>query len=139
MGASVGKSRGFAADINITPFVDVVLVLLIIFMVTAPMMTEGIDVRLPETRTVDTLPTEGDHVIVSVTEAGGIYLDADQVELPSLAAALQGRTNAGQRQVFLRADRGVLHGLVVEVMGAIRDAGIESFGVVAERTAPERP
>ena len=126
-------------EINVTPFIDVMLVLLIIFMVTAPMMTEGIDVRLPETRTVDALPAEGDHVVVSVTVNGEVYLDETHVDLDALPQALRDVTAGTGRQVYLRADKGVLHGAVVEVMGAIRESGVEGFGMVAERSAGERP
>lgn len=73
MGASVGGKKGFVSEINVTPFVDVMLVLLIIFMVTAPMMTEGLDVDLPQTRAVETLPTESDNMILTIRKDGVIF------------------------------------------------------------------
>ena len=76
MGSSVGGNKGFVSEINVTPFVDVMLVLLIIFMVTAPMMTEGLDVDLPQTRAVETLPTESDNMILTVRKDGAIFLDS---------------------------------------------------------------
>ena len=106
MGSSVGGNKGFVSEINVTPFVDVMLVLLIIFMVTAPMMTEGLDVDLPQTRAVETLPTESDNMILTVRKDGAI---------------------------FLEADKDVAYGLVVDVMGRIREAGIDKLGVVALR------
>jgi len=134
MAASAGRGRRYSSEINITPFVDVVLVLLIIFMVTAPMMTEGIDVRLPETRTVDVLPSDGDHLVVTVAEGGEVSLDGQRMESAQLAAVLKQLAVGTGRQVFLRADRDVRHGAVVEVMGAIRESGVEGFGMVAERS-----
>ena len=71
MGASVGK-KGFVSEINVTPFVDVMLVLLIIFMVTAPMMDQGLDVDLPQTKQVDTLPTDSDHLVLTINRDGTI-------------------------------------------------------------------
>ena len=107
MGSSVGGNKGFVSEINVTPFVDVMLVLLIIFMVTAPMMTEGLDVDLPQTRAVETLPTESDKINLLVKQQN--------------------------KQLFLQADKDVAYGLVVDVMGRIREAGIDKLGVVALR------
>lgn len=84
MGSSVGGNKGFVSEINVTPFVDVMLVLLIIFMVTAPMMTEGLDVDLPQTRAVETLPTESDNMILTVRKDGAIFLDSYEVGLDEL-------------------------------------------------------
>ena len=89
MGASVGGNKGFVSEINVTPFVDVMLVLLIIFMVTAPMMTEGLDVDLPQTRAVETLPTESDNMILTVRKDGAIFLDSYEVGLDELPADLR--------------------------------------------------
>jgi biopolymer transport protein TolR len=128
-----GGRRRYASDINVTPFVDVMLVLLIIFMVTAPMMTEGLEVDLPRTRTVEALPVDDDHLVVGVARQGLIFLDERSVPLEDLADALRAFTASGQRDVYLRADRGVAYGTIVDVMGRIREAGIDRFGVVAER------
>ena len=89
MGSSVGGNKGFVSEINVTPFVDVMLVLLIIFMVTAPMMTEGLDVDLPQTRAVETLPTESDNMILTVRKDGAIFLDSYEVGLDELPADLR--------------------------------------------------
>ena len=83
MGASLG-GKGFVSEINVTPFVDVMLVLLIIFMVTAPMMTEGLDVDLPQTRAVDTLPTESDNMVLTIRKDGAIFLDSYEVTVDEL-------------------------------------------------------
>ena len=74
----------FVADINVTPFVDVMLVLLIIFMVTAPMMTEGLDVALPKVETSEVLPTEDDHIILTIKSNGALYLDEYETGLADL-------------------------------------------------------
>ena len=78
MGASVGK-KGFVSEINVTPFVDVMLVLLIIFMVTAPMMDQGLDVDLPQTKQVDTLPTDSDHLVLTINRDCTMFLDKYEV------------------------------------------------------------
>lgn len=131
--SSAARKGRYASDINVTPFVDVMLVLLIIFMVTAPMMTEGIDVDLPQTKTVEALPVDEDHIVVGVGPTGIIYLDEQSVALEDLTSRLRIHASSGQKEVFLRADRTVPYGTIVDVMGRIREAGIDRFGVVAER------
>ena len=134
MASSFGK-RGLVSEINVTPFVDVMLVLLIIFMVTAPMMTEGLEVDLPQTRAVDTLPTESENMVLSISRDGAIYLDTYPVELEELGEKLSLLVKAQNKQLFLQADKTVPYGLVVDVMGRIREAGIENLGVVAHLDA----
>ena len=87
MGASVGK-KGFVSEINVTPFVDVMLVLLIIFMVTAPMMDQGLDVDLPQTKQVDTLPTDSDHLVLTINRDGTMFLDKYEVRPDELETRL---------------------------------------------------
>lgn len=127
-----GGGRGFMAEINVTPFVDVMLVLLIIFMVTAPMLTQGVDVDLPKTRSVRTLPTGNDHMVLTVNKDGGIYLDEYSVPFENLVPQLQNLVVAQNKQLYLRADKDVPYGMVVKVMGEIKSAGIEKLGLVAE-------
>ena len=135
MGASVGK-KGLVSEINVTPFVDVMLVLLIIFMVTAPMMTEGLDVDLPQTRQVEVLPTDADHLVLTVRKDGTVFLDEYKVELPELEGYLQRLVKEKNKGLFLQADREVPYGVVVDVMGRIKAVGIEKLGVVARRDDP---
>ncbi|MGE4297856.1 MAG: protein TolR [Desulfovibrionaceae bacterium] len=135
MAANFGKN-GFMAEINVTPFVDVMLVLLIIFMVTAPLLTQGLEVDLPQTKTVEALPTDSDSMLLTVRKDGTIQLDEYQVALDDLQGHLVRLVKERNRQLFLRADKDVPYGVVVKVMGEIKSAGIDRMGVVAE---PEEP
>ena len=138
MGASFSGRGRMVSEINVTPFVDVMLVLLIIFMVTAPMMSEGLEVDLPSTTYVENLPTEADNVVMTIRRDGAIYLDTYPVPLEELADKLTTMVKAQNKQLFLQADKEVPYGVVVGVMGRIRAAGIENLGVVAQRdTAPD--
>ena len=133
MGASVGKGpRGYMAEINVTPFVDVMLVLLIIFMVTAPMLTQGMDVDLPKTKSVRTLPAGSDHLVLTVNKDGGLFLDEYNVPFEDLQNHLLNLVVAQKKQLYLRADKEVPYGVVVKVMGEIKAVGIEKLGIVAE-------
>ena len=122
----------FVADINVTPFVDVMLVLLIIFMVTAPMMTEGLDVELPKVEAAEVLPTESDHMILSVKADGSLFLDEYPTTLADLDSVLRHSVVAPGKQLFLRADKQVHYGTVMEVMGRVRAVGITNLGMIAE-------
>jgi biopolymer transport protein TolR len=135
---AIKTGGGFLNEINVTPFVDVMLVLLIIFMVTAPLMTQGVDVDLPTTRTVRNLPQDSEHLVLSVKKDGTIFLDEYQVSLGELEDHLK-RLVAGQRkQLFLRADKAVAYGTVVQVMGEIKAAGIDKLGIVAEQPQQDK-
>lgn len=139
MGAHAGGGR-FVSDINVTPFVDVMLVLLIIFMVATPMMSQGIDVDLPQTRHVEVLPTDSENMVMTVRQDGKIFLDEYAVEPDNLEANLRTLVREKNKTLFLQADRNVPYGVVVDVMGRIRAAGIEKLGVVAEKPdGPEAP
>jgi biopolymer transport protein TolR len=125
------RNKSFVSEINVTPFVDVMMVLLIIFMVTAPMMDSGLDVDLPQAKQVDNLPTDSDHLVLTVRDDGSIFLDTYQVPLPELEEKLAALVRDKDRALFLQADKNVPYGLVVDVMGRIKSAGIEKLGVVA--------
>jgi biopolymer transport protein TolR len=114
------------------------LVLLIIFMITAPMLTQGVDVELPQTKAVRNLPQDKDHLVLSVDADGNIFLDEYAVELEQLQGMLTKHVTEQNKQLFLRADKAVPYGLVVEVMGEAKAAGIESLGVVAEQPKDRR-
>ena len=132
MATPVG-GRGFVSEINVTPFVDVMLVLLIIFMVAAPMMSEGLEVDLPETRQVESLPTEAANIVLTVRHDSTLYLDTYQVDLADLETKVKLLVTDQRKQLFLQADKDVPYGFVVNVMGRLRAAGVEKLGVVALR------
>ncbi len=136
-----GTKGSLLAEINVTPFVDVMLVLLIIFMVTAPMMTQGIDVNLPQTEG-PAIPTENERLVITVSQDRKVYINQDQVEMdnvgPKLTALAGSREKAGQG-VFLRADETVPYGVVVQVMALIRQAGINQIGMVTEPVGVRGP
>ncbi|MDR3074062.1 MAG: protein TolR [Deltaproteobacteria bacterium] len=134
MGASIGNGKGFVSEINVTPFVDVMLVLLIIFMVTAPLMTEGEDVDLPQTKSAATLPTDKDHIILTIRKNGVVYVDTYAVaKLEDLEAQIKAVATDQKKQVFLQADKDLPYGLVMTVIGHIKAAGIDKLGMVAEQ------
>lgn len=139
MGANFGNKGGFVSDINVTPFVDVMLVLLIIFMVATPMMSEGLEVDLPQTRQVEVLPTEVDHLVLTVRKDGTIFLDEYKVEMPELEGYLLRLVKEKNKSLFLQADKEVPYGIVVDVMGRIKAVGIEKLGVVATRDESPAP
>ncbi|NJB67367.1 biopolymer transport protein TolR [Desulfobaculum xiamenense] len=124
--------KGFISEINVTPFVDVMLVLLIIFMVTAPLMTQGLEVDLPQTKTVRTLPKDKDHMVLTIKKDGSVYLDEYKVPAGELGGHLERLVKAENKFLYLRADKAVPYGVVVSVMGEVKTAGIDRLGVVAE-------
>lgn len=128
--SKTSSNDDFVSEINVTPFVDVMLVLLIIFMVTAPMMTEGLDVELPKVESSETLQTENDHVILTIKENGIIYFDEYETSINDLLKVLDVNVVKTQRQLFIRADKAVPYGFVMEVMGKIKGAGIRDVGLV---------
>ncbi len=128
--ATAGNSDRLMSDINVTPFVDVMLVLLIIFMVTAPMMVQGVDVDLPEA-SAEPMPTETEPLMISIDRDGRTYIDDVPIEIgflgDKLDKILEGR---GSREVYLRADKTIPYGVVVRVMAEIQAAGVEKLGMV---------
>lgn len=120
------------SEINVTPMVDVFLVLLIIFMVTAPLLQQGIDVQLPR-ETSKALKTEQQPIVVTVTKKRRMYLNRKRVTLEGLERQLRLVARARPDEVvFLRADRNVAYGAVIEAMAAVRRAGIERLGMVTQ-------
>ncbi|HQL00206.1 MAG TPA: protein TolR [Smithellaceae bacterium] len=120
------------AEINVTPFVDVMLVLLVIFMVTAPMLSMGIDVNLPRVKSKSIDVTE-EKLILSINENREIFLNKTPMAMGELNDKLAAIfANRIDREVFLRADKNVPYGFVVEVMSEIRKAGIDKLGMITE-------
>lgn len=124
------RRRQALSDINVTPLVDVMLVLLIIFMVTAPLLQQGIDVDLPQAKGKEMTPTE--RIMITIRKDGKLYVDKQSATLQSLRAKL---SKASNKEVFLKADKDVPYGLVVSVMGELREIGIEKLGMVTEPKA----
>jgi biopolymer transport protein TolR len=127
-----GKHSELMSEINVTPFVDVMLVLLIIFMVTAPMMIQGLDVDLPQA-SAKPLESEKEHLVITVNKEQQIFINDFQVSIESLrdklTKILQGRDD---RDVYLKADKGIPYGTVVQVMAEIKGAGVEQLGMITE-------
>jgi biopolymer transport protein TolR len=119
-------------EINVTPLVDVMLVLLIIFMVTAPMLEQGVEVNLPEVADSPGLEASKEPVVVTVTQSGAISIGRTPIE----NAAKLALKNRKEKEVFLEADRDVPYGKVVQVMAAIKGAGIEKLGMVSQPPEP---
>lgn len=126
------NSDRLMSDINVTPFVDVMLVLLVIFMVTAPMMMQGVDVALPET-TSEPLIAKKENLIITINDKNQVYINDFQVAFDflqeKLKIILEGRES---REVYLRADKDISYGFVVLVMSEIKGAGVEKLGMVTE-------
>ena len=120
------------AEINVTPFVDVMLVLLVIFMVTAPMMQSGVEVDLPETKT-QPMRMRDEPLILSVKKDGTLFVGRTEVPLKDLAVKLEaifeGRDT---KELFLRADKDAAYGKVAQAMAAAREAGASKLGMVTE-------
>jgi biopolymer transport protein TolR len=131
MAIGSGSDR-LMSDINVTPFVDVMLVLLIIFMVTAPMMVQGVDVALPEV-SAKAMVTEKENLTVTIDREANVYINDFKVRMDflreKLEKILQGKTD---REVFFRADKDVPYGVVVSVMAEIKAAGVEKLGMVTD-------
>ena len=118
------------SEINVTPFVDVMLVLLIIFMVTAPMMVQGVDVNLPKA-TSQALPTDENHLIISIDAELKVYINDLEVGVEFLTEKLDAvLANLDNKNVYLRADKDVPYGVVVNVISKIKKAGIDSLGMI---------
>lgn len=120
------------AEINVTPLVDVVLVLLIIFMVTAPMLQMGIDVNLPRVKSKSIDVTE-EKLILTINGGKEIFINKNKISITDLGAKLESIfASRIDREVFMRADKNVPYGFVVEVMSAVRKAGVDKLGMITE-------
>lgn len=120
------------SEINVTPLVDVMLVLLVIFMVTAPMMQSGINVNLPDAET-RTNPSSGG-VILTITKERYVYVGDEIINIHLLESQLQNIfVNQDKKVVFLKADKDVNYGFVISVMDIIKQAGIETVGMIVEK------
>ena len=143
LGGGAGSRKGGGrrayrpmAEINVTPFVDVMLVLLIVFMVTAPLLSVGVPVDLPQTQAQSVSATD-DPLVVTVTRDGVIFVQETEVQIANLVPLLVAITDANpEARIFVRGDRDLRYGNVMEVMGALNTAGFRRVALVAEIPSP---
>jgi biopolymer transport protein TolR len=130
MDASAQRDVTTISQINVTPLVDVMLVLLVIFMVTAPIIQQGVQVNLPQAKT-SAIPGTEEYLIVTVAKNGKVYLNDNAMTLDELGEKLRGiKKLQANKQVYLRADQDVRYGTVMSAIAAIKQAGIERLGMV---------
>jgi len=130
------RPRAPMSEINVTPFVDVMLVLLIVFMVAAPLLTVGVPLDLPETSS-QPLQEDDEPLTISVSADGQVYLQETTVDLNELSARVLAIAQGGYDQrVYIRGDRTVSHGVITDVMGTLSSAGIRRIAIVTEQDAP---
>jgi biopolymer transport protein ExbD/biopolymer transport protein TolR len=128
---SRGRTQSSLSDINVTPFVDVVLVLLIIFMLTAPILQSGIEVAVPQTRTVKEITEE--RLVITIDRSQRIFLGNDPININDIGARLRQKLRDPERQsIFLRADEDVPFGAFATVMDAVKQAGITNVSIVTQ-------
>ncbi len=130
-----GRRRGSykpLSEINVTPFVDVMLVLLIVFMITAPLLTVGVPVDLPKTRAKSIAESE-EPLVITVNDEGVIFIQDTEVELENLAPRLAAITdNKADTRIYVRGDKSINYGRVLEVMGTVNVAGFTRVALIAE-------
>jgi biopolymer transport protein TolR len=137
MDASSPRESTTISQINVTPLVDVMLVLLVIFMVTAPIIQQGVQVNLPQARSGG-IPGTEEHLVVTVAKNGRVYLNDNAMSLPELGEKLRAiRKIQANKQVYLRADQDVLYGVVMQTIAEIKQAGIEKLGMVTRPPSKE--
>jgi biopolymer transport protein TolR len=129
-----GKTQSALSDINITPLVDVVLVLLLIFMITAPVLQSGVEVAVPHTRTVNQLTEE--HLVVTIDKDQNVYLQDKPVNIHDLTGLLAANPENQKKVIYLRADQKVPFGAFASVMDAVKQAGITNISIVTQPLQP---
>lgn len=127
-----GEDNGMIAEINVTPFVDVMLVLLIIFMITTPMMNQGVQVELPKANS-EAMPADEKSLILSIQEDGRYFMAEEEYELSEISIKLTAiALNNPDKEVFIRADGRVAYEKVAQLMAVCTQAGISKLGMVTE-------
>ena len=130
-----GRTATSLSEINVTPLVDVMLVLLIIFMVTAPMLQTGIDVELPETRNVRAVNPEA-QIILSISGKGELYFNSDVINYADLPGRLKREASGPQEAIFIRGDREAKWEVMISVMDTVRGAGFDKVNIVTRPFTP---
>jgi biopolymer transport protein ExbD/biopolymer transport protein TolR len=126
-----GRTQSSLSEINVTPFVDVVLVLLIIFMLTAPILQSGVEVNVPKTRTVKEITEE--RLVLSIDRQQRVYLGNDPININQIPARLRAKVRDPERQaIYLRADKDVPFGAFAALMDSVKQAGITNVSIVTE-------
>jgi len=126
-----GRKRAPMSEINVTPFVDVMLVLLIIFMVTAPMLTVGVPIDLPESR-ANALNSDNEPITVSINAEGQVFIQETEVPIDEVVPRLEAIAETGyEERIYVRGDRDADYGTVIQVMGRISSAGFNNMGLVS--------
>jgi biopolymer transport protein TolR len=137
MDPSSSRDNTTIAQINVTPLVDVMLVLLVIFMVTAPIIQQGVQVNLPQAKAA-AIPGSEQLLVVSIAKNGKIYLNDNVMTLEELGSRMRAiRTNEAEKQVYVRADQDVRYGLVMKTIAELKQAGIERVGMVTRPTSED--
>ncbi len=127
-----GNNKNFMSEINVTPLVDVMLVLLIIFMVTAPMLMQGVEVNLPQTTTKN-IKTKEEPLMLTVNKEKEIFIEKHRITLDNLEIKIQKIfQNRRDKEILLRADKEVPYGFVIKVIAKVKQAGIDKLGMVTE-------
>ena len=133
---STGGGGRTLSEINVTPMVDVMLVLLIIFMVAAPLMQQGVSVELPRTR-AQAMDAQENRLVLTLTVQKRVYLGEVEIPYAQLRERLVGNLRLRQdKQIYLHADRNLPYGFVVDVMATMKDAGVENLGMVTDPMQP---
>ncbi|MDB5529780.1 MAG: ExbD [Devosia sp.] len=128
-----GRGNSPISEINVTPLVDVMLVLLIVFMVAAPLMTMGVPVDLPQTR-AKAMPVDAKPITVTVTPDGAISIDNEPVAIDALVSTVQSLANQGtDERLYVRGDSTAQYGMIMQVMGALSGAGFDKIGLITEQ------
>ena len=126
------------AEINVTPFVDVMLVLLVVFMVTAPLLTVGVPVDLPKTKAA-VISSPDEPIVISIDAQNRVFIQETSVPLENLAVRLMAITGANpETRIFVRADKGIAYGTVMEVMGSVAEAGFSKVSLLANLPAGKK-
>lgn len=132
------RSRTVLSEINVTPFVDVMLVLLVIFMVTAPILYQGIDINLPKTSSQQTSSSQTNkNIIITINRDGELFMenkryDLSEIKLKIRNSILDKSKKSDKGQIFIRADSSVFYGKVVEVINEIKKSGVQNIGLITE-------